>query len=190
MSFHRYLDSHFCASFHAFKRSSSPQTVHTLGLAILFTIWSLAMVAWLLRLLAGFCRQIQLPGHTTPAERAYACVEVIAKQTALGTAGRLMLLMLPWPFYQVCVDMREVSYWWLVPAWRPRVGRDVGTAAHKHTCKRHEDTRGTRTILCANSVRSCMRCDVRQCHHACDVRQYHHACARVLLCAACCRRSL
>ena len=106
---HRYLDSQFCASFHAFKRSSSPQTVHTVGLAVLFILWSLAMTAMLLRLLGGFCRQVQLPGHVTPAERAYACVEIFAKQTALGTAGRLMLLMLPWPFYQVCLGREGLT---------------------------------------------------------------------------------
>lgn len=105
-----YLDSYFCAAFHSLKHASSPRTVHLSFTALIFTLWTLALIAVALHLVASLVRQIQLraggegdldkDGKISFSERAYACVDLIAKQSVLGTAVRLVLIFIPFPFYQ------------------------------------------------------------------------------------------
>jgi hypothetical protein len=105
-----YLDSYFCAAFHSLKYTSSPRAVHLTFTTIIFTLWTLALIAVLLHLLATLVRQLELraggdgdldrDGKISLSERAHACVEVIARQSVLGTAVRLVLIFIPFPFYQ------------------------------------------------------------------------------------------
>ena len=74
------------------------------------------MLVMLLRSWYSYRRQLSRPDHDTAAERAHACVEMLGKQSVLGTTFRLILTMAPWPIYQSmascwsCFDFEVTVY--------------------------------------------------------------------------------
>ena len=106
----RYLDSYFCSEFHRLKNTSNPTRVHLIFTILLFGLWALALIAVLLHLSVAFCQQLRLAaggegdldrdGKISMSERGVACASALGKQTILGTATRLVLVIIPWPFYQ------------------------------------------------------------------------------------------
>jgi len=93
-----YLDSHFCAKFHSLKKLGDPAVVQQVGIALLFLIWSIAMVGMSLRLLRSLRKQLAIK-NLDLTERYSTFLEVFAKQSVMGTALRLIVILIPWPFY-------------------------------------------------------------------------------------------
>jgi len=87
--------------------------VFALGVALLFSVWSLAMIAILRRLQIAFRGQLAMKLtldkdgdgvelHEIMAvlnERVDAFLDVMSKQSLLGTTLRLLCVMIPWSFY-------------------------------------------------------------------------------------------
>jgi hypothetical protein len=103
-----YLDSNFCSGFHELKKLADPDTVQMVGLVILFGIWSIVVIFMLVRVLRSFRKQLSMKvGKIDSLGKVKSQVEgrwnilleVFAKQTVLGTALRLVVIMIPWPFY-------------------------------------------------------------------------------------------
>ena len=106
-----YLDSYFCAAFHALKYSSSPSAVRVSFVALIFVFWTLAVLAMLLQLLVVILRVLQTRSsqaainatgsvHLFRLDTAPTCAEVLSQQSVASTAIRILLLIIPWPFYQ------------------------------------------------------------------------------------------
>ena len=128
-----YLDSGFCAGFHRLKQSSSPEAAYAGGVALLFSVWSLAMLSVACSVVRAVKRQLKTmleledlavsdldgDGKVDATEvaqhvvkqsyrRTQAFLNALAEEAILLTALKFTVLFIPWPFYvyvfQVCWD--------------------------------------------------------------------------------------
>lgn len=103
-----YLDSQFCSVFHSLKQWGDAEVVRQVGKSLLYLVWAIAVFGLVLRLARSLHRQLKLKARASARERWEAFLETMAKQTVLGTAVRLVLIAIPWPFdiaiFDTCWD--------------------------------------------------------------------------------------
>jgi len=123
------LDSAFCSGFHKLKEGSSPTTAYVGGVALLFSLWSIAMCFVVTSNLLAVREQLNMrqkalqdldgDGSIDVTEvaqqyvqhvyfRTQAFINAQAEESILKTAAKWTVVFIPWPFYvyvfQVCWD--------------------------------------------------------------------------------------
>ena len=108
-----YLDSDFCSPFHGWKRAwNSPSAAYAVGVTILFTLWFLLLlvIAIATCIIAGRGvmkqRAVRLDDITFSVEEnakkpfmEKLCTLIVTEYTVLFMSLRVLLLILPWPFF-------------------------------------------------------------------------------------------
>ena len=125
-----YLDSDFCSPFHGWKRAwNSPSAAYAVGVTILFTLWFLLLlvIAIATCIIAGRGvmkqRAVRLDDITFSVEEnakkpfmEKLCTLIVTEYTVLFMSLRVLLLILPWPFFTAifstcwsCYDFEAAS---------------------------------------------------------------------------------
>jgi hypothetical protein len=111
-----YLDSQFCANWHRFKKigGSDPQVMYAVGVAVLFSMWGIAMLFTAISFIFAVKRAVSMrivadkdgDGIVTASERLVAAAErlegflaALEAESIVGTSLRFLLVMIPWPFF-------------------------------------------------------------------------------------------
>ena len=122
-----YQDSEFCSVFHQYKQVwNSPLAVRMVGTTMLFTVWGIAFVAMAVStaiavrraahsLKVKFVRDVELDVNSTdvtstPVSRLERALLIFTTEFSIaGVAGRLLLMMIPWPFFTAVRAQRSPS---------------------------------------------------------------------------------
>ena len=105
-----YLDTAFCRSFHGWKKFwGQPEAAQGVGVALLFALWGLAVLAmfatttidclWACRRNAAKAKARKADELPPPATRLGRLKQVVHGFSVLGTALRVLLLIVIWPYY-------------------------------------------------------------------------------------------